>query len=135
MEKELLATLLSWAATLSGYPAPDSVPEIAWRGHDFFVEKVCNGRECRAVGWYNDDDVIFIDERFRDATGPEVTSLYVHELVHFLQHHSGRYDSHSCTDASAREREALAVQNDFLLTQSASVARFWTVDEVTCKYE
>lgn len=135
MEKELLATLMSWASTLSGYPAPEAPPEIVWRSHAFFVEHVCDGRECRAVGWYNDEDVIYIDERFRDQQGPEVSSLYVHELVHYLQHHSGRYDAHSCTDASAREREALAVQNEYLLRLSASVARFWTVDQVSCKYE
>lgn len=136
MDKELIATLLGWAATLSGYDVPSAAPEIAFRPHPFFVQEVCAGRECRAVGWYDDDrGVVFIDERFREVTGPEVASLYVHELVHFLQHHSGRFDSHSCRDATERERQALAVQNEYLLQQSASVARFWTVDEVTCRYD
>ena len=54
MDKDLLATLLSWAATLSGYPPPGDLPELSFQPHSFFVDEVCNGRECRAVGWYND---------------------------------------------------------------------------------
>jgi hypothetical protein len=136
MEKELLLTLMSWAAQLSGYSTPDVLPEISFRDHSFFVDQVCAGRECKAVGWYNDDDVIYIDERFRKrGADPNVASLYVHEFVHYLQHKSGRFDSHSCTDAAVRERHALAVQNDYLLQASASVARFWHVDQLTCRYK
>jgi hypothetical protein len=135
MDKELLITLMGWAAQLSGYAVPEELPEISFRDHAFFVDKVCAGRECRAVGWYNDEGVVYIDERFRTPDSPNVASLYVHEFVHYLQHRSGRFDSHDCDDASRRERDALAVQNDYLLQFSAGVARFWHVDGLTCRYE
>lgn len=135
MERELLMTLMGWAAQLSGYAAPPELPAIEFRDHAFFVERVCAGRDCRAVGWYDDQGVVYIDERFRSPDDPEVASLYVHEFVHYLQDRSGRFDSGSCRDSAERERHALAVQNAYLLQFSASVARFWHVDGLTCRYD
>jgi len=117
----LLPILLSWAVTLSGYEAPATVPEVRYEPHSFFVENVCGGKECKAVGWYNDRDIVYIDEKYAEGEDGFATSLVVHELTHFLQHHSGHFDSHSCPDSLTREREAYRVQNDYLLTAKASI--------------
>ena len=117
----LLPILLSWAVQLSGYPTPEKEPEVQYQPHAFFVQRVCGGRECNAVGWYNDQDIIYIDEKYAEVENGFATSLIVHELTHYLQHHSGRFDSHSCTDSLAREREAYRVQNDYLLQAQASI--------------
>ena len=45
----------------------------------------------------------------------------MHELTHYLQHLSGRFDSHSCGDSLVREREAYGVQNEYRVTAQASV--------------
>ncbi len=47
-------------------------------------------------------------------------SLLVHELVHYLQDVSGKYDSHSCIDSVAREREAYHIQNEYILKAHGS---------------
>ncbi len=116
----VLPILLSWAVHLSDYPAPAQPPELAFRPHTFFVDNVCGGRECNAVGWYNDRHVVYIDEKFRNDESAFAASLVVHELVHHLQHLSGRFDSLSCEDSLRREREAYHVQNEYILKAHAS---------------
>jgi hypothetical protein len=118
--QSLLPILLSWAVYFSDYPMPPAAPEVRFEPHAFFVQHVCAGKECNAVGWYNDDLVIYIDESYRNADGSFATSLIVHELTHYLQHLSGRFDSHSCADSLRREREAYGVQNNYLVTAQGS---------------
>jgi hypothetical protein len=121
LDPTLFPILLSWAVQLSGYPEPAQLPEVRYETHAFFVEHVCGGKECNAVGWYNDRNIVYIDGRYAEGDNEFATSLVVHELTHFLQHHSGRFDSLSCTDSIAREREAYRVQNDYLLQAKASI--------------
>jgi hypothetical protein len=111
---------MSWAVYFSHYPLPADLPEVQFQPHQFFVENVCAGKECNAVGWYNDENIIYIDEKYRFTDDSFATSLIVHELTHYLQHLSGRYDSLSCDDSLVREREAYGVQNDYLLTAQGS---------------
>jgi hypothetical protein len=117
----LLPILLSWAVTLSGYDAPAVMPEVRYEPHDFFVQHVCGGKECNAVGWYNDQDIVYIDQKYAQGEDSFATSLVVHELTHYLQHHSGHFDSQSCPDSLTREREAYRVQNDYLLMAQSSI--------------
>ena len=117
----LLPILLSWAVTLSGYDAPTEMPQVQYEPHDFFVQHVCGGKECNAVGWYNDQDIIYIDKKYAEGEDSFATSLVVHELTHYLQHHSGHFDSQSCPDSIKREREAYRVQNDYLLMAQSSI--------------
>jgi len=117
----ILAILLSWASHLSGYPMPSVPPEVQFEQHAFFVENVCGGNECNVVGWYNDADVVYIDERYRSVEGGFATSLIVHEFTHYLQHRSGAFQSLSCEDSVAREREAYDVQNRYFIEALASI--------------
>jgi len=103
---ELLIILLSWAVHLSGYPMPDVLPEIRFKPHAFFVEHACGGKECNVLGWYNDEGVIFIDDRRRDLNNGFTSSLLVHEFVHYLQP--------ADMDGCARQTEAYAVQNRYI---------------------
>ena len=117
----ILAILLSWASHLSGYPMPSAPPEVRFEQHEFFVEHVCGGVECNVVGWYNDAFVVYIDEQYRDIESGFATSLIVHEFTHYLQHKSGTFDSLSCEDSIAREREAYHVQTLYAIESLASV--------------
>ncbi len=118
----VLPVLMSWVVHLSGYGMPEQLPVVQYEPHAFFVEKVCGGRECNAVGWYNDQGIIYIDEKYRDDEGTFAASLLTHELTHYVQHQSGKFDSLSCEDSLAREREAYRVQNEFILQAQASFA-------------
>ncbi|MGH8223957.1 MAG: hypothetical protein ACREQZ_13390, partial [Woeseiaceae bacterium] len=72
-------------------------------------------------GWYNDSDVVYIDERHRSLESEFATSLIVHEFTHYLQHKSGNFESLSCSDSVAREREAYRVQNSYLIEALATI--------------
>lgn len=117
----VLAVLLSWASHLSGYPVPADPPQVQFEQHAFFVENVCGGVECNVVGWYNDADIVYIDERHKDANSNFAASLIVHEFTHYLQHQSGDFESLSCEDSVAREREAYYVQNRYITEGLASI--------------
>jgi len=129
----MLAILLSWAAHLSGYPLPSDPPEVRFEQHAFFVKNVCGGHECNVVGWYNDADIVYIDERYRDVEDGFATSLIVHEFTHFLQHKSGAFDSLSCEDSVEREREAYHVQTLYAIETLASVQTVRR-SPATCNY-
>lgn len=119
---EILTVLLSWASHLSGYPMAE-LPEVRFEQHEFFVERACGVRpyyhswgwqelravkrpSCPVVGWYNDQGIVYIDERFRDINGGFASSLVVHEFTHYLQDPD--------MDPCARELQAYSVQNDYI---------------------
>lgn len=110
VNEELLSILLSWAALLSPYDkAP--VPDLVYRPHEFFVEQACGGVECNVVAWYNDTGVIFLDPELDPQRRDDII---VHELVHYLQDKSKLFNSFSCYDSVAREKEAYAVQLEYM---------------------
>lgn len=122
---DLFAVLLSWAVTLSGYPAPSQAPEVVRVPHAFFVEKACGGRECKVYGWYAGGKKIYLDERMDPQEKLLASSVVVHEMVHYLQGLSRNGGAPakgaafgelpSCADAIDMEREAYGVQREFLL--------------------
>ena len=112
---ELIAVLLSWASSLSGYPYPDSRPQVEYREHDFFEQHACaEVKNCRAVAWYDNHGTIFLDTRLADLEDPMIRSVVVHELVHYLQDLSGELKNSSCQDQVRREQLAYSVQRTYL---------------------
>ncbi len=118
----LLPALLGWASQLSGYALPSELPQLEYRNHAFFVENACGSRECNVIGWYDDQGVVYIDEQLRDSPSPFAKGLVVHELVHYLQHKSGEFDTFDCADSLQRERQAYSVQNSFMLQLGNAVS-------------
>ncbi len=122
---ELFAALLSWAVTLSGYPAPAQPPEVVRTPHAFFVDNACGGRECKVYGWYAGGSKLYIDERMDPQTDILAASVVVHEMVHYLQGISRNGgmpakgaafgERPTCSAAIDMEREAYGVQRAFLL--------------------
>jgi hypothetical protein len=112
---ELYAVLLSWATTLSGYPAPDVPAEIVAVSHEVLVERACGGRECKVLGWFPPGQRIYVDERLGPADDLVAASILVHEMVHYLQYRSGSFDGLDCAKSIELEREAYAIQREFLL--------------------
>jgi hypothetical protein len=97
------------------------------------VEHACGGQECNVEGWYNDEGVVYIDDRLTDLSDGYTSSLIVHEFTHFLQHKSGAFDSLSCEDSVAREREAYYVQTLYVIESLTSV-RIVHRRLATCNY-
>jgi hypothetical protein len=113
---EMFAILMSWAVTLSGYPRPATAPEIVMVPHSYLVAEACAGRECKVLGWYPPGQKIFLDDRLDPANSLYASSIVVHEMVHFLQQQFGHFEEgFTCASTLGREREAYAVQREFLL--------------------
>lgn len=112
---ELYAVLLSWATTLSGYPAPDVPAEVVPVSHEVLVQRACGGRACKVLGWFPPGPRIYIDERLGPADDLVAASILVHEMVHYLQYRSGAFDGFDCAKSIELEREAYAIQREFLL--------------------
>lgn len=126
---ELYAALLSWAVTLSGFPAPPNIPDIVAVPHAFFVANACGGNECRVYGWYAGGNNLYIDDRMDPQGNIVHASVVVHEMVHYLQG-IARYgvvplanatngvaysDKPLCSATIDMEHEAYGVQREFLL--------------------
>lgn len=122
---DLYATLLSWAVTLSGYPAPVEAPIVVAKPHAFFVENACNHRECKVLGWYAGGRRLYIDEALDPEGNLFASSIVVHEMVHYLQAvergdaslaGGAAFDSvPSCKQFVHWEFEAYAVQREYIL--------------------
>lgn len=122
---ELIAVLLSWAASLSGYPYPDTTPPVEYRDRAFFVAHACGGAEpCRVAAWY-DAGIIYLDESLTDMEDPIVRSVVVHELVHYLQDRSGKFPVKSCESDLKREQEAYSIQRTYLNRIAGRFASLW----------
>jgi hypothetical protein len=107
--------LLGWTAKLSGYPYTHDLPLIEYKPHNFFVENACLGNtKCRVSAWYNDHGTIYIDEILKNNDDAITDSIIVHELVHYLQDRSKKFDALNCQDHLIREREAYGVQRQYL---------------------
>lgn len=99
------------------YPPPAAFPTINIASHEYLVKHACAGKECKVLGWYNDEGIVHIDKRlvpYLDSS-PLAQSIVVHEFVHYFQHVSKAYPPHSCEWALEREREAYAVSDTFLV--------------------
>ncbi len=127
--KEILAGLMSWAVQLSSYSPPAQPPHVSYVPAQVLVEQACAGRHCGALAWYDNQGHILIDERYRQQDSPFLRGLLVHEMMHYLQDLSGRFHGDGCSDYRAREREAYAIQREFMARAMGRVAfirmQFW----------
>jgi len=112
--QETIAVLLGWAVQLSSYPMPDQPPRVEYRPQSFFIEEVCRSPRCRTLGWYDHKGTIYIDDRLRGRNDKFSNSLLVHEFVHYLQHQHENYDPANCDGHVRREREAYAIQREYV---------------------
>lgn len=110
MHVETYLILFSWAVHLSPYSAPPVPPNLELKSHEFFVENACGGEECNVIGWFNGGNTIYIDRDYQNND-----AIVVHEIVHWLQWKSGKYDDLDCADTLYREREAYRIQDEYLV--------------------
>jgi hypothetical protein len=125
---DLYAALLSWAITLSGFPAPSEPPIVVPRPHAFFVEQACHGQECKVLGWYAGGSQVYIDETQDAESSLFASSIVVHEMVHYLQgvargdslvHGAAFNVAPSCAQSVHWEHQAYAVQREYILRYGA----------------
>ena len=113
---EILSIMMSWAVTLSGYPAPTHMPAVEMVPHAYMVEHACGGSECHVQGWFPGGQTIYIDRILDPAKGLYASSVLLHEMVHYLQQESRRASGRSsCGSTVELEREAYGAQREYLM--------------------
>ena len=129
---EWLVYIMTFAAQLSGYPYPDSLPEVQLKSESWFSHRACKDRiPCPVLGLYEDGEVVYLREDLTDAAKDHVA---VHEFVHYLQRASGHFDLHSCMDTDKREQEAFRVQTRFVTEVQNGFTRFG-INHLPCQAE
>lgn len=114
--EEIAAIMMSWAVTLSGYPAPAKMPIIEMVPHTYLVEHACRGLECHVQGWFPTGQTIYLDDTLDPVKGLYDSSVMLHEMVHYLQQQAKPSGSHTdCNSNVEAEREAYAAQREYLL--------------------
>lgn len=121
--------ILVIASQLSGYPIPDDPNVLVkYQSRQWFTETPCGGHKCSLVGWYKDDDVIYL----LDSLSQDDHDMFLaHEFVHYLQDHSRKWRSGHCKDNFYREIEAYRVQGEFAQKYQHRMV-FATVSPTTC---
>jgi hypothetical protein len=114
-----VAILLGWAAKLGGYMRPTGRPHVYPITHYEIRRDICMNFNCSAVAFFNPaNDAIYVDERLLLTEDVVAQSFLVHEMVHYLQHLTGKIgDSaalETCEQRMMLEMEAYRVQNRFL---------------------
>lgn len=111
MQLEYVLPLLLWAAKASGYAVPEQPVNVVSVSYEWMQKRACVRENCRPpFGLYDDKDVIYIGDWVTEKARDH---LLVHELVHFLQHHS-HTELNSCIAVYHRELEAYRVQNLYI---------------------
>lgn len=127
----LMVELFTAIRLVSGYPVPESFPEVHLVPESEMQQRVCAGRPCRVKAFYHPEWGVYVDEGMDVANDPFDRSILLHELVHHLQKTSGKFDAmpNVCIRRNAQEMEAYEIQNRYLSAQVAlrrAVAMNWS---------
>lgn len=128
---EILVHLMQWAVALTGYDYPAEMPIIAYADNDHFIEVLCDGEDtkmnpCDARAYYDDerDAMIVLNTKYFQINGEWdafTRGIILHEMVHYLQDMSGRWDGYQdwedsklCKERQFRQKEAYEAQDEYM---------------------
>ena len=99
---------------ISGYPIPQLLPPVHFIPLEQIQQMVCAG-PCQVKAFYLPDKGVFINNTV-DLTDAFARSILLHELVHHVQHVSGKFDAmgNACDRWFSKELEAYRIQNQYL---------------------
>lgn len=115
---QLVAQLLAAIHGLAGYPVPEAVPSVRLAPLSEMQALVCRG-PCQVRGFYTQEQGVVLNQALDLAHDATARSVLLHELVHYVQQLSGKFDKLSgrCDRWFAREWEAYEIQNAYLRQQ------------------
>jgi hypothetical protein len=120
---KVIAALLAWTVSNSGYPMPPGPPALEYRSRPNFAEAVCppEALHCVPRAYYRDGArTIVLHEAYRGLGNARARGLLVHEIVHYLQDLSGGWGDKSCETWVEREREAYRLQLLYLVSEGGN---------------
>lgn len=112
---ELLATIHMMVA----YPGGQPPPQVHLVSEHEIQQRVCAGRPCRVKAFYHPEWGIFVADTLDVRDNAFDRSILLHELVHYLQKATGKFDGvpGHCARRNAQELEAYDIQNRYLAAQ------------------
>ncbi|MGH6792447.1 MAG: hypothetical protein ACREDZ_13865 [Kiloniellales bacterium] len=112
---EIVADLLVFAQSVTGYAPPATLPEVVFLPHAQLERRACD-RPCDVYGWYPYGSIVYLDDRLDPRANLVARAILLHEIVHYLQHSADAFaDRSDCSAWIGREREAYKVQTQWLL--------------------
>jgi hypothetical protein len=111
---ELVSCLVAWVVAFAHAPQPAGLPRVELVSHARLETMVC-GEPCPVQGAYGYGDVVYLDDALDPMRDLWARSVLVHEIVHYLQESSGRYERATRQHAiGPREHQAYAIQLAYL---------------------
>jgi hypothetical protein len=113
----LLTELFLSIHDIGGYAVPEVYPEVRQISKIEIQQRACKG-PCGVKAFYTPDEGVFIDETLDISRDVHARSILLHELVHYVQAESGRFDAmtNACVRSNRAEAEAYRVQNLYLVS-------------------
>ena len=114
----LMKDLLLVIQAIAGYPLPNGLPAYHVLADADLQQRAC-GRPCFVKAFYDPEQGIFLS-RSTDFVGDAYgRSILLHELVHYAQNVSGRFDASlsPCELRASEEMAAYTAQNQYLAQQ------------------
>lgn len=118
---------------LSGYAVPETPPVIHSVPLEVMQQKIC-GRPCAVKAFYHPQWGVYLDEKL-DLQGNDFDrSVLLHELVHFMQNTTGRFEKMpiSCERNNLAEIEAYKIQNQYLASVGSPTRALYMGWTVSC---
>ena len=111
----LIGELFGVIHAIAGYPVPQNLPDVRLAPLAQLQAMVCRG-PCQVRAFYLPEHGIVVNEALDVKRDMVARSVLLHELVHHVQHLSGKFDnvSTACGRWFFREREAYEIQNVYL---------------------
>lgn len=111
----MVSRLFVTISMLSGYPMPAQNPEVHFVPLATMQQMICKGA-CAVKAFYLPGKGVFIDETLDVKDDTYSRSVLLHELVHHLQHESGKFEKLDtpCRRWQAKEIEAYEIQHKYL---------------------
>jgi hypothetical protein len=120
----LVVELFRAIHTLAGYPEPTAYPDIHVLPHGQLEARVCPAG-CLVKAFYVQGEGVFVDQALDVEHDLQARSILLHELVHYVQLESSRFDSlPECQAWHAREIEAYRIQNEYLWQKGGDGRRY-----------
>jgi hypothetical protein len=120
---QLCLLLLAFIAQHGHYPAMEECPSVRTVSVPELMSTACEGRPCPAQGFYDrETDAILLSDEVELAFALG-RSILLHELVHYVQDRSGRWqeDDNACRAGMMRELHAFHLQERYLLDQNIRI--------------
>lgn len=126
---QVVAELMAAIKLLSGYPIPDQLPDVHIVPPAQIQQMLCKG-SCGIKAFYLPGKGVFISDAVGSLKDTFTRSVLLHELVHHVQHVTGRFEiiPDHCDRWFSKEREAYQVQNAYL--QQEGEARRFALDSL-----